>query len=613
MQPDRSIATILFTDIVGSTERAAELGDRGWRDLLAQHHELVRQALRRYHGREIATTGDGFLAIFDAAERAILCACAIRDAVREMGLEVRCGLHMGEVEQAAGGDIAGIAVHVGARVSAQAGPGEVLVTSGVRDAELGSGFGFEDRGQHELKGVPGQWTLYEITSLPREANELSRNSAWSERTVLRAETVKSIAVLPFANMSADPENEFFSDGVSEELINRLTKLPQLRVSSRTTSFCFKGKNLPLRTIAEELGVKALLEGSVRRAGNRIRITAQLIDTASDFHLWSETYDRELEDIFAVQDEIAHNIVEALQVTLSPKEKRAIEKLPTTDVQAYDYYLRGRTFFHQQRGGGLELARQMFSQAIEIDPEYAPAHAGIADCAAHLYSVYDKNEAHLKQAEAASRRAVELGPKLAGAHASRGFVLSLRRRYDEAEEEFKTAIQLDPKLFEAYYFYARAAFAQSELEKAARLFEKAVEVRPEDYQAASLLHQVYTSLGMESEAKAAAQRGLRIVKRHVELYPGDSRALGFGAATLVKLGETERGLDWADRVVAMNPDDASQLYNVACTYSVAGEVEKSLDCLEKTVGAVTREWIENDSDFEPVRSHPRFQALLKQME
>jgi class 3 adenylate cyclase/SAM-dependent methyltransferase len=211
MQPERSIATILFTDIVGSTERAAELGDLGWRDLLAEHHELVRQALRRYDGREIATAGDGFLAIFDSPDLTIRCACAIRDAVRQIGLEVRCGVHMGEVERTSENDISGIAVHVGSRVAAQARAGEVLVSGGVRDAELGSGFEFEDRGSNELKGVPGQWALYAVVSLPREVGEAAGRMA---QVPPLGPVERSIAELPFESRSSEPETEDFNDGHS---------------------------------------------------------------------------------------------------------------------------------------------------------------------------------------------------------------------------------------------------------------------------------------------------------------------------------------------------------------------------------------------------------------
>ena len=425
----------------------------------------------------------------------------------------------------------------------------------------------------------------------------------------------SIAVLPFSNMSDEPGSEYFSDGMSEELINVLAKLPSLRVASRTSSFYFKGKNVKARTIADELGVGTILEGSVRRSDNRIRITAQLIDAVSDSHLWSETYDRELEDVFAVQDEIAENIVRALQVTLTPRERQAIQKVPTTDVRAYDFYLRGRKFFYQVHRGGIEFAHQMFLKAKEIDPNFARAYAGIADTSAWIYAWHDKSDSVLERADRASRRALELDPDLAEAHATRGHVLTFMRRYDEAEREFETAIRIDPRLYEAYYFYARSNYAQGKLEKAAELYEKATVVSPEDCPAVFLLAQTYRELGREQEANEMARRGLTVAERNFELNPDDARALYLGAGALVVLGEKDRGLEWAARAIALNPDDSSILYNLVCIYALAGETEQALDSLEKLVRQATGQkgWIEHDSDLDSLRDHPRFQALLKEFD
>jgi TolB-like protein len=265
--------------------------------------------------------------------------------------------------------------------------------------------------------------------------------------------VKSIAVLPFVNMSADPENEYFTDGIAEEIINALTKVQALRVAARTSAFAFKGKNQDVRKVGEQLSVSTVLEGSVRKAGNRLRVMAQLISVADGYHLWSERYDRELEDVFAIQDEIADNIVRALRVVLSDAEKRAIEQAPaaTAKVEAYDYYLRGRQFFHQFRGAGMQFARRMFDRAIEVDPNYALAYAGVADSCSFLYMCWDRSTANLDGAESASRKALELAPELAEAHASRGLALSLRREAAAARHAFETAIALDPKLFWAHYF------------------------------------------------------------------------------------------------------------------------------------------------------------------
>jgi serine/threonine protein kinase/Flp pilus assembly protein TadD len=425
---------------------------------------------------------------------------------------------------------------------------------------------------------------------------------------------KSIAVLPFVSMSADPENEYFTDGVAEEIINALTKIQALRVASRTSSFAFKGKNQDIRKVGEQLNVTTVLEGSVRKAGSKLRVTAQLVNVTDGYHLWSEKYDRELQDVFAIQDEIAGNIVRALRVVLSDAEKRAIEKAPTANVQAYDYYLRGRQFFHQFRRTGMQFARRMFERAIEVDPGYAIAYAGVADCCSFLYMYWDGSKANLEGAESASRKALDLDPELAEAHASRGFAVSLSKQYDEARREFETAIRLNPKLYEAHYFYARACFQEGKLEEAVRHYQDASRVRPEDYQALILMAAPLKALGRTDEMRAAMQHGLEVAEKHLELNPDDARALYLGAGALVQLGDGERGLDWTRRAYAIDSEDPGVLYNVACSYSNMGRVDDAIACLEKAVqnGFGHREWFENDSDLDPLRDDERFQALMKRL-
>ena len=227
-----------------------------------------------------------------------------------------------------------------------------------------------------------------MQALPTAADRVSTPTATTTVVTPHQAAIKSIAVLPFADMSPQKDQDYFCEGIAEEIINALTKIQALRVASRSSAFAFKGKNQDMRQVGEQLNVSTVLEGSVRKAGERIRITAQLISVADGYHLWSERYDRNLEDVFAVQDEIAENIVRALRVVLTEDEKRAIEKPRTENVQAYEYYLRGRQFFHQFREKGLQFARRMFTRAIEIDPTFALAYAGNADCSSFLYMWWD---------------------------------------------------------------------------------------------------------------------------------------------------------------------------------------------------------------------------------
>jgi serine/threonine protein kinase/Flp pilus assembly protein TadD len=426
---------------------------------------------------------------------------------------------------------------------------------------------------------------------------------------------KSVAVLYFEDLSGGKEDEYFRDGITEDVITELSKIQGLQVFPRSAVFAYRDKPVPAPEIGQKLDASHVLQGSLRRAGNRLRITGQLIETRTGHTVWAERYDRQLEDVFAIQDEIAQNIARTLRVMLTEQEKRAIARAPTADVQAYDFYLRGRQFFYQVRRKSFEFARQMFARAIVMDPNYARAYAGVADCCSFLYMYYDSSEVNLKEAEAASRKAVEIDPESAEAHASRGLVLSLGKKYDEAEKEFKTSLRLDPKLFEAYYFYARACFQQGKLEEAARLFEQASHVNPQDYQAPSLLAMIYAGLRRQPEAQAAYRRAVEMVEKHLELHPDDVRALYSGAQALCCLGETARGLGWAAQALAADPEDPGTLYNVACVYAIQGLTEEAVDCLEKAVrlGFRHKEWIEHDAELDSIRGSPRFQALLKTME
>jgi len=425
----------------------------------------------------------------------------------------------------------------------------------------------------------------------------------------------SIAILSFADMSPEKDQEYFCDGIAEEIINNLTQVTGLRVAARTSCFAFKGKNEDVRTIGRKLGVATVLEGSVRKAGDQLRINTQLINVQDGCHLWSERYDRQLKDVFVIQDEISRSIAATLKVTLSPEERDAIRRVPTQDLQAYDYYLRGKQFYYQYKQKAIEFALRMYTQAIELDPGYALAHAGIADCHAFLYLYAGSHPVHCEQADAASRKAIELNPESAEAYASRGVALALKGAYEEAENAMEAAILLGPRLFEAYYNYARLAFVQGKLQKAIDLYEKAAQLHPADYQSPLLVAQIYADLGREEEAEAARRRGVKAAEERLKLNPDDARALYMGANGLVSLGEIDKGLEWARQAIELDPNDPMLLYNVACIQSLAGQVADALDSLEKSIrnGLTEKRWLERDSNLDPLRRHPRYHALLELIE
>jgi serine/threonine protein kinase/Tfp pilus assembly protein PilF len=424
---------------------------------------------------------------------------------------------------------------------------------------------------------------------------------------------KSVAVLPFTNMSADPDNEYFTDGMAEEIINALNKVQSLRVAARTSSFAFKGKNEDVGEIGRKLKVSTVLEGSVRKMGNRLRITAQLVNVADGYHLWSERYDREMEDVFAIQDDISQAIVKALKVILSEGEKKQIEKARAENVQAYDYYLRGRQYYQIHRKS-LEYARQMFNRAIDTDPEYARAYAGVADSCSLLYMYFDARDFNLRQADIASAKALELEPDLAEAHVARGLAISLSKRFREAEAEFEMAMKLDPKLFEAAYWFGRALQSEGRFQEAVKMFERASALRPEDYQAPGFLAQAYGSLGMVEERDAGLRRSIRLMEERLELNPADARAANLLAASYATMGDAEKAIHYADRSMAIDPDDAMLLYNMACTYSSLGRIDDAIGFLERAVdkGFGHKEWLDHDPDLDAVRENPRFQTIARAM-
>jgi TolB-like protein/Flp pilus assembly protein TadD len=412
-------------------------------------------------------------------------------------------------------------------------------------------------------------------------------------------------------MSADPENEFFADGIAEEIINALTKIQALDVVSRGSAFAFKQRNEDVSEIGRKLGVNTILEGSVRKAGNRLRITGQLIDVATRNYLWSERYDREMADVFAIQDEIATNIVNALKLVLTPKEEEAIKKVPTQSVRAYEYYLRGRQLFHQRRGETLDAAEDMYRRAIALDPNYALAYAGLADCSVFRAQDQGGGEEAVAQADASSKRALELDPNSAEAHSSRGLTLSHQHRYEEADAEFQEAMRLDPTLYEAPYFYGRTLQSQGKLSEAATMYERAVAIRPDEYQTLSYLAMAFQSLGDKEKMLETSARMVKAAERAVMLNPGDSRAYYLGAINLERIGESEKAQEWANRALKLDPSHPVMLYNLACFHSVAGRVDVAIDHVERALelGFLHKEWYLTDSDLENIRELPRFKQLI----
>jgi adenylate cyclase len=414
----------------------------------------------------------------------------------------------------------------------------------------------------------------------------------------------SIAVVPFPDLSAEKDQEYFCDGLTEELLNVLTCIPNLRVASRTSTFSLKGKENELKDVARRFKVEHILEGSVRKSGNRIRVTAQLIEAATDSHLWSETYDREFDDIFAIQDDIAACVLAALKLKLAATRSADED---TTNAKAYEYYLRGRGYFVSKGNRDTELAGEMFLKAVELDPGFIRAWIGLAESCA-IHAVFFDNKAHWREvAKEAGEKLMELAPDRAESVLACAYALTANSQFEEAEPVFQKAITLDPTLGVAHQFLARALQHQGKIKAAAESFATATKCDPEDYESPMLGASIYEGIGDTDNARKMATIGVERAERNLVDYPDNQRAYYLGAGSLLFLGQTDRANEWIERALALNPNDFATQYNSACFYARVGEIDKALDCLEDSL--TSRTWIENDSDLDSIRDHPRYRAVV----
>ncbi|MCL4811484.1 MAG: protein kinase [Vicinamibacteraceae bacterium] len=422
----------------------------------------------------------------------------------------------------------------------------------------------------------------------------------------------SIAVLPFSDLSPERDQGFLCDGIAEEVLRGLSRIPDLSVASRTSSFQYRHQTADIREIGARLNVAAVLEGSVRRAGNRVRIWAQLVNVEDGYRLWCDRYDRSMEDIFAIEDEIAEQIAKALEVTLAARRQRIEGEGSEPNARAYELYLQGRQFFHQQRRKAFETALQLFAQAIEVSPGYAKAYAGMADCHSFLKLYFGFGPEAVAAADEASARALALEPELSDAHEARGMALFLRGEFDEAERHLRHAIELDPRLYEPHYIYGRVCFSRGRPADAAEHYRDACALVPEAFDAWYLLGMCYRRLGEGGRARNASFECIEAMKRWVRVHPDDTRAWTMGAAVLAEMGEPERAASWIERALAVDGDEPVIRYNAACVYTGLGRYEEAMASLEVALGqhALSADWARNDPDLDPLRGDPRFERMLQ---
>jgi len=605
----RRLAAILSADVVGYSG-LMEVDEAGTLERLkANRSRIFDPFVAAQGGRVVKLMGDGALVEFGSVVAAVNCALAIQEATARAeperagakGIRYRIGINLGDVI-VEGDDIYGEGVNVAARLQALAPVGGIAVSLTVRDQVAGkASCTFEDLGEHTVKNLERPVGAFAVHAVERE----------DQKT--RSPHRISVCVLPFANMSGDPEQEYFSDGISEDIITDLSKVSALWVAARNTAFTFKGKHVDVPQVARQLKVSHVLEGSVRKAGGRVRITAQLVDGATGGHVWAERYDRDLNDIFALQDEISQAIVAALKLKLLPEEKKAIEQRGTTDPEAYKLYLMARQYYITGNFGNVrrsEAIIRLCRRAIEIDPNYARPWAMMAGAQINLRFFFGKEG---DDGLAAAERAIELDPNLAEAHAAKSQVLRQNARLEGAIGEIEIALRLDPDSYDVNLAAGQLNYVLRRFDKAIFHYEKAATLVETDFRSAGMLVSSHSAIGDKEGARRAARRALERCEKIVAVEPDNGSAMGFAVGALAALGEAERAKEWAERALLLDPDNINLRYNFACSLITdLHEFDAALDMLAprfETMGIEVLNWVKTDPDLDPVRDHPRFKAML----
>ena len=420
---------------------------------------------------------------------------------------------------------------------------------------------------------------------------------------------KSVAVLYFENQSGAKEDEYFRDGITEDIVTELSKIARLEIFPRSEMLAFRDKPVTAQQVGQQLGAAYVLEGSIRRAGNRVRITAQLVEASTRHSVWAERYDRQLEDVFAIQEEIARSIAQALRITLTPQEEKTMARKPTENPLAYDFYLRGRGYSRREN---LDYGLQMFEQAIQLDPNFALAHGGIAQLCGVIYEIREQNPKWIERGLAACDRATALAPDLPEVLVARARICYAQKKYEEAALLAWRAIERKPDCEGSWSALGRAYFASGRFDEAAALTERAIEANGDDYNTYIPYCQALERLGRKKEAEHVRERLCKVLLQQLELVPEDVRARILLASNLAYL---EQGADESIRhlqtAVALRPGDPSTLYNAACTYGVLRKKTEALETLKKAFAAGwgNHNWAAKDSDLDCLHDDPEFQKLV----
>ncbi|MHB0970211.1 MAG: protein kinase domain-containing protein [Thermoanaerobaculia bacterium] len=452
-----------------------------------------------------------------------------------------------------------------------------------------------------------------LIRLRRDIDSGGRQAAESSggRVTAQQADEKSLAVLFFENISGVKEDEYFRDGITEDIITELSKIRGLRTRSRASVLAFRDKPVTPAEIGQQLHAAFVLTGSVRRAGNRLRINTQLIDTRTDYPLWSERYDRDMQDVFAVQDEIARNIADALRITLTPQEREALAAKPTENLQAYDLYLRGRNYARRMSRQDLEFAMQMFENAAALDPEFGLAHAALASACAQFYYYCDRLPRWMDRARAATARASEVsGESLPEVLVAQAWIACAEERYDEAIERVRRAVKNKPDVESGYYLLTRALFSAGRYAEIMEIAEEAIAHSGENYNTYVPVLNAYNSLGKPEAAKAMVQRRVQVFEDQIRKVPEDARARILLAADYASQGREEDAAREATMAMTLRPGDGLTLYNSACVFGALGKKAEAIASLKKACDAGFRDpaWARHDPDLALLHGDPEFEKL-----
>ena len=634
------VSVVWFSDLVGWSSLTAENEDQAI-SLVRRFQAAVRAVVTGERGRVVKFIGDAALVESPSAEAAVKAADELR-GLMQAGETIRTGVHLGDVAVAPDGDLYGDGVNTAQRIQTVAKPGQIVVSGDVwRQLRNRPSYRFEPLGEQSLKGVEAL-ELYLVLEAPNDSGTAVRAEP-SKSTAMESPPIveRSIAVLPFINLSSDPENEYFSDGITEEILNALVKVSDLKVASRTSSFAFKGHHGDVQEIAEKLKVATVLEGSVRKAGNRVRITGQLIGAADGYHLWSETYDRQLEDIFAIQDDIAQAIVTALKATLAVDEGEKLVTATTENLEAYTLYLKGRFQYNKYTEASLRRSLELYEEALKESPDYARAWAGIADSWMRLADDWVAPEKACSAGKEAAARALELDPELAEAHTSLGKMytwydwdfargeLALRRavssnpnytdahwtlgtllpavgRLEEGLREMRTALKLDPLSPEFSNWTARFLLYQRRPADAIEESHRTLELDP-------LYPRAHLTIGLARLMEGEPGAGLESLRRSAEVSSSHSfRAfLAYGLAAAGQEAEARRVLE---ELQSEGQASYVRAEFLAAAYGMLGDRDEAFRQLDqaleqRSAGMI---YLHLDPLYDSIREDPRFAAVVEKV-